>query len=79
MLHDVFVEVDQALQTEAVVQNPTLEPLFSGTTAVVVYMAENIMWIANTGDSRAVLCVKHGSAVSDALNLLQSMNVTKVI
>lgn len=62
-LKEVYVDVDKALGTEAVANNPKLEPLFSGTTAVVVYMRENTMWAANAGDSRAVLCTRHGSTV----------------
>lgn len=67
-LKEVYVEVDEALGTEAVASNPKLEPLFSGTTAVVVYMRENTMWVANAGDSRAVLCTRHGPTVSECMS-----------
>jgi len=47
---DVFLSVDEALKS---VQE--IEPIFSGTTACVVLMRDKKLFIANVGDSRAVL------------------------
>mmetsp|Transcript_5828 Transcript_5828/g.19580 ORF Transcript_5828/g.19580 Transcript_5828/m.19580 type:complete len:482 (-) Transcript_5828:163-1608(-) len=56
-LRTVFVEVDRALCDEAA-RTGIMEPLYSGTTAVVVYVREQHLYIANAGDSRAVLAVR---------------------
>lgn len=72
-LKEIYVDIDKALGTEAVAKMPNLQPLFSGTTAVVVYMRENTMWIANAGDSRAVLCTRQAS-MNRAVNLTRDHN-----
>jgi serine/threonine protein phosphatase PrpC len=63
-LTEVFIAVNHALEEEASKGETFMEPMFSGCTAVVVYVLDDVMWVANTGDSRAVLCVKHGDSVS---------------
>ena len=45
-----FLAVDEALQHE-----PLIEPLYAGTTACVALLRENILTVANSGDSRAVI------------------------
>jgi len=49
-----FVAVDESLVHQA-----QIEPNFSGTTACVVLMRDNHLYIANVGDSRAVIAQKN--------------------
>lgn len=49
------------------------EATFSGTTAVSVLMRENELWIANAGDSRAVLAKDDGGALQ-AVDLSMDQN-----
>ncbi|CAN0518896.1 unnamed protein product, partial [Scytosiphon promiscuus] len=39
------------------------EATFSGTTAVSVLMREDQLWIANAGDSRAVIAQEEGGVL----------------
>jgi protein phosphatase 2C family protein 2/3 len=52
-LIETFVQVDEDLE-----EQEHIEPLYSGTTACVVIMRRNTLYIANAGDSRAVLARK---------------------
>jgi protein phosphatase PTC2/3 len=47
---DTFLAVDEALLHE-----PLIQPLYAGTTACVALLRENVLTVANAGDSRAVL------------------------
>jgi len=48
--HDTFLAVDEELKDE-----PDIEPLYSGSTACVVLLRNQLLTIANVGDSRAVI------------------------
>ncbi|CAB9515934.1 linked kinase-associated serine/threonine phosphatase 2C [Seminavis robusta] len=50
---DTFLAVDEALQHE-----PLIEPLYAGTTACVALLRDNVLTVANAGDSRAVVARK---------------------
>lgn len=50
-LKESFVAVDNSLRAD-----PSINAELSGTTAVVVLMIGNELWIGNSGDSRAVIC-----------------------
>jgi len=52
----IFVSVDKSLSKE-----DGIEPNFSGTTACVVLMREKHLYIANVGDSRAVIGQKNST------------------
>mmetsp|Transcript_25846 Transcript_25846/g.54386 ORF Transcript_25846/g.54386 Transcript_25846/m.54386 type:complete len:417 (+) Transcript_25846:973-2223(+) len=54
---DVFVQVDRGLLKEE-----EIEPMYSGTTACVVLMRQNKLFISNVGDSRAVLARRANSS-----------------
>ncbi|EED89147.1 hypothetical protein THAPSDRAFT_264034, partial [Thalassiosira pseudonana CCMP1335] len=58
---DTFVKVDRGLLDEA-----DIEPLYAGTTACVVLMRQNKLYISNAGDSRAVLARRKKSIDYDA-------------
>jgi serine/threonine protein phosphatase PrpC len=60
-LRETFVQVDEDLE-----EQEHIEPLYSGTTACVVIMRRNTLYIANAGDSRAVLARKRNSDAKDA-------------
>ena len=47
---ETFITVDEELKLE-----PTIEPLYAGTTACVALLRENVLTISNAGDSRAVV------------------------
>lgn len=47
---ETFVQVDEALKEE-----PLIEPLYAGTTAVVALLKDQKLTVANAGDSRAVV------------------------
>ncbi|CAB1096392.1 unnamed protein product [Ectocarpus sp. CCAP 1310/34] len=55
-LMESYVQVDESLAA-----SKGEEATFSGTTAVSVLMRENKLWIANAGDSRAVLAHEDGA------------------
>ncbi|CBJ28741.1 conserved unknown protein [Ectocarpus siliculosus] len=55
-LMESYVKVDESLAA-----SKGEEATFSGTTAVSVLMRENNLWIANAGDSRAVLAHEDGA------------------
>eukprot|EP00903_Cladosiphon_okamuranus_P011285 g10641.t1 len=57
-LKESYVKVDESLAAAK-----GQEATFSGTTAVSVLMRENNLWIANAGDSRAVLAKEDGNAL----------------
>lgn len=48
--------------------------MFSGTTAVSVLMLEDQLWIANAGDSRAVLAVSSDGGKLKAVDLSIDQN-----
>lgn len=48
--------------------------MFSGTTAVSVLMREDQLWIANAGDSRAVLAVASEEGILKAVDLSIDQN-----
>ncbi|XP_070207204.1 integrin-linked kinase-associated serine/threonine phosphatase 2C-like isoform X2 [Littorina saxatilis] len=52
-LTDVFKKLDEDFLKEAAKQKPSWK---DGTTAVVVLVLNNTLYIANLGDSKAVLC-----------------------
>jgi serine/threonine protein phosphatase PrpC len=60
-LRETFVQVDEDLE-----EQEHIEPLYSGTTACVVIMRQKTLYIANAGDSRAVLARKLNSDAGDA-------------
>jgi protein phosphatase PTC2/3 len=57
---DTFLAVDEALQHE-----PLIQPLYAGTTACVALLRENVLTVANAGDSRAVLARRKKSHSND--------------
>jgi len=62
---DLYHQIPSIMKESFISCNHSLKPLGcqeTGTTAVVAYSKGNNLWIANTGDSRAVLC-KNGSAI----------------
>lgn len=52
-LLESFVRVDHEFLIEAKAQSPTM---FDGSTGIVVVVRQNKIYVANTGDSRGVLC-----------------------
>lgn len=50
---ETFLTVDEELKDE-----PTIEPLYAGTTACVALLRDNTLTISNAGDSRAVIARK---------------------
>jgi protein phosphatase PTC2/3 len=52
---EVYVAVDRALS-----KSQAAESTFSGTTAVSILMREGHLWVANAGDSRAVVAQRRG-------------------
>jgi len=69
---DVFVNVDRDLVLET-----EIEPLYSGCTACVALLKENVLYISNAGDSRAVMAsrVKNNNrTVYEALDLTVDQN-----
>jgi serine/threonine protein phosphatase PrpC len=68
---DVFVEVDESLKSQ-----PSIDCMYSGTTAVAVLMRGSRLTIANAGDSRAVMAVKNrdGMIVAKDLSIDQNPN-----
>ncbi|CAN0008833.1 unnamed protein product [Ascophyllum nodosum] len=57
-LKESFVQIDESLRS-----SKPIEATFSGTTAVCVLVREGRLWVANAGDSRAVLATKKGAAL----------------
>ncbi|KAI2505816.1 Sigma factor PP2C-like phosphatase [Fragilaria crotonensis] len=47
---ETFIKVDEELSTE-----PSIEPLYAGTTACAALLRDNVLTLSNAGDSRAVL------------------------
>jgi serine/threonine protein phosphatase PrpC len=47
---ETFVKIDDELSTE-----PSIEPLYAGTTACAALLRDNVLTLSNAGDSRAVL------------------------
>jgi len=58
---ETFIAVDEALQLE-----PLIEPLYAGTTACVALLRENVLTVANAGDSRAVVARRRKSPDGDS-------------
>lgn len=52
-LTDIFLAIDEALKEE-----PLIEPWYSGTTACVALLTNDVLTLANAGDSRAVMARK---------------------
>jgi protein phosphatase 2C family protein 2/3 len=63
-LKETFIKVDRGLLDEA-----EIEPMYSGTTACVVLMRHTKLYIANCGDSRAVLA-RRTSSTSTSLSII---------
>ena len=59
----VFTTVDRGLLKES-----DIEPMYSGTTACVVLLRENKLYISNCGDSRAVLAQRKKRSAEMASN-----------
>jgi serine/threonine protein phosphatase PrpC len=57
-MKETFLAVDDAL-----IDEPSIDPMFAGTTACVVLMQNQRLTIANAGDSRAV-CARRKSSTS---------------
>eukprot|EP00658_Telonema_sp_P-2_P032856 TRINITY_DN2422_c0_g1_i4.p1 TRINITY_DN2422_c0_g1~~TRINITY_DN2422_c0_g1_i4.p1 ORF type:complete len:449 (-),score=105.66 TRINITY_DN2422_c0_g1_i4:404-1750(-) len=58
-LTEAYISVDRRLYS-----NPKIDSTFSGTSAVTVYMSKDgKLWIANAGDSRAVLGADDGGRI----------------
>lgn len=55
-LKKAYLQVDKNLE-----QRHPMDAMLSGTSAVTVYLRKNKLWIANAGDSRAVLAKGSGS------------------
>lgn len=66
---EVFVEVDESLKSQ-----PSIDCMYSGTTAVVVLMRGSRLYIANCGDSRAVMAQKNRDGMIVAKNLSEDQN-----
>ena len=60
--HDTFLEIDDELKAIEL-----LKPSHSGSTACVVLLQDMKIWVANIGDSRAVLARKGGTGTSEEL------------
>lgn len=63
-LKETFIKVDRGLLDEA-----EIEPMYSGTTACVVLMRHTKLYIANCGDSRAVLARRTSSTSTSSTSL----------
>ncbi|GMH59824.1 hypothetical protein TrRE_jg3217 [Triparma retinervis] len=66
---EVFVEVDESLK-----EQPSIDCMYSGTTAVVVLMRGQRLYIANCGDSRAVMAFKNRDGMIVAKDLSEDQN-----
>ncbi len=69
---DVFLNVDKDL----VLEND-IEPLYSGCTACVALLKENVLYLSNAGDSRAVMASRvneKNKTVYEALDLTVDQN-----
>lgn len=64
-LKETFIKVDRGLLDEA-----EIEPMYSGTTACVVLMRHTKLYIANCGDSRAVLARRTSSTSFTSLSTI---------
>lgn len=60
---DVFREID-----DETLMNEQLKSIHSGTTACVVLLQGNNVWVANVGDSRAVVARRNRSTASSSVN-----------
>ena len=56
-LKETFVKTNTALMTT------NINYMFSGCTCVTSYIRGRTLWVANAGDSRAVMAVKQGTKV----------------
>lgn len=54
---DIFCQMDRDLHRQMTHENKYIDHITSGTTACVVLVRDNALYIANIGDSRAVLAV----------------------
>jgi protein phosphatase 2C family protein 2/3 len=68
-LKETFIKVDRGLLDEA-----EIEPMYSGTTACVVLMRHTRLYIANCGDSRAVLARRTSSTSLSTIPLSIDQN-----
>lgn len=72
-LKETFIKVDRGLLDEA-----EIEPMYSGTTACVVLMRHTKLYIANCGDSRAVLA-RRTSSSSTSLSTIPYLSIKILI
>jgi protein phosphatase PTC2/3 len=58
---ETFLAIDEALKDE-----PSIEPLYAGSTACVALLRDNVITLSNVGDSRAVLARRNRKPHSEA-------------
>ena len=68
---DVFENVDESLR-----KRRDIDSMYSGTTAVVLLLRDDVLYAANCGDSRAVMGVKgeDGKIIARDLTVDQNPN-----
>ncbi|GMI19470.1 hypothetical protein TrCOL_g3382 [Triparma columacea] len=66
---ETFISVDESLKSQ-----PSIDCMYSGTTAVVVLARGNRLYIANAGDSRAVMASRNRDGMIVAKNLSEDQN-----
>ncbi|GKY99829.1 hypothetical protein MPSEU_000936700 [Mayamaea pseudoterrestris] len=76
-LHKAFVDTFHAID-EGLKSEPLIEPVYAGTTACVALLKENVLTLANAGDSRAVVARKRvdGKAGSSKSSLFKATALT---